>query len=50
MIHYHKIFIGVEFGKKDVWKGNILYVIIITGMSTTKSLSKTYTHYFAQEK
>ena len=31
MIYYHKIFIGVEFGKKDVWQGNILYVIIITG-------------------
>ena len=32
MIYYHKIFIGVEFGRiQHVWKGNILYVIIITG-------------------
>ena len=29
MIYYHKIFIGVEFGKiQHVWKGNIPYVII----------------------
>ena len=42
MTDYHKIFIGIEFTKKDTWKWNILYLITSTeGLSTIKRLSKT---------
>ena len=43
MIDYHKIFIGIEFTKKDTWKWNIIYFITATErLSTIKLLSKTY--------
>ena len=37
MIDYHnKIFIGIEFTKKDTWKWNILYFTATEGLSTIK--------------
>ena len=39
MIDYRKIFIGIEFGKKDVWRGNIRHCN--KGLFTVKPLSKT---------
>ena len=40
MMDYRKIFIGIEFGKKDVWRGNIRHCN--KGLFTVKPLSKTY--------
>ena len=40
MIDYRKIFIGIEFGEKDVWKGNIRHRN--KELFTVKPLSKTY--------